>query len=346
MRTPDFSNILKVLSNEKPERDTLFEFFLNPPLYEKLTKNENIDQDEEMGEFKLLIAAFKNAGYDYVTIYGSDFHFPSGESQYQETISLNEGIMIKDRESFEEYEWPDPGNHDYSHLGKLSEELPEGMKIITPGPGGVLENVISLTGYENLCYMIKDDPVLAEDIFEAVGSRLVEYYDICSPIDTVGALISNDDWGFKTQTMLSSKDMRKYVFPWHKKIVETIHSYDKPVLLHSCGNLEQVMKDIINEMNYDGKHSYEDNILPVEKTYEKWGDHIAILGGIDVNFMCNSTPEEIKTRSRNILDRTKDKGGYALGTGNSVPEYIPDENYLAMISVVEEKPPFFGRLLK
>jgi uroporphyrinogen decarboxylase len=32
-----------------------------------------------------------------------------------------------------------------------------------------------------------------------------------------------------------------------------------------------------------------------------------------------------------MLERTAGRGGYALGTGNSVPDYVPDENYLAMI---------------
>ena len=41
--------------------------------------------------------------------------------------------------------------------------------------------------------------------FGAVGSRLVRYYEICAAYDTVGALISNDDWGFKSQTMLSPR---------------------------------------------------------------------------------------------------------------------------------------------
>jgi len=33
-----------------------------------------------------------------------------------------------------------------------------------------------------------------------------------------------------------------------------------------------------------------------------------------------------------MLDRSARAGGYALGTGNSVPEYVPDANYFAMIS--------------
>jgi uroporphyrinogen decarboxylase len=32
-----------------------------------------------------------------------------------------------------------------------------------------------------------------------------------------------------------------------------------------------------------------------------------------------------------MLRRAAALGGYALGSGNSVPDYIPDENYLAML---------------
>ena len=145
--------------------------------------------------------------------------------------------------------------------------------------------------------------------------------------------MSNDDWGFNTQPFLSVKDMRKYVYPWHKKIVETAHKAGKPVILHSCGNFDEIMDDVIDVLKYDGKHSYEDIILPVEEAYERWGSRIAILGGIDVDFMIRSTPEEIQKRCRSMLERVGDRGGYALGTGNSVPEYIPQENYFAMIDV-------------
>ena len=198
----------------------------------------------------------------------------------------------------------------------------------------MLENTIRLVGYENLCYILCDDEALAEAIFDEVGSRILRYYEIGIGYDSVGVLMGNDDWGFNTQTMISPADMRKYVFPWHKKMVELAHKNGKPTILHSCGQLEQVMEDIIEDIQYDGKHSYEDVILPVEEAYEKWGGRIAILGGIDLDFVCRSTPEQIKKRSKAMLERTKERGGYALGTGNSVPEYVPWENYFAMISVI------------
>jgi len=182
--------------------------------------------------------------------------------------------------------------------------------------------------------LLYDDPQLAADIFENVGERLVRYYRQCVQYKTVGACISNDDWGFKTQTMLSLEHMRKYVFPWHKLIVETIHSAGQPAILHSCGYAEDIMDDMINNMRYDGKHSFEDNIMPVEKAYVKWGRKIAILGGIDLDFVCRASVEAIRKRANAMLGLASKNGGYALGTGNSVPEFVDDDKYFALIGVI------------
>ncbi len=70
------------------------------------------------------------------------------------------------------------------------------------------------------------------------------------------------------------------------------------------------MDDVIDNMKYDGKHSYEDTIQPVEDAYDQYHDRIAILGGIDVDFMCRSTPEAIYERARRMLEHDK---AYALG---------------------------------
>jgi uroporphyrinogen decarboxylase len=182
--------------------------------------------------------------------------------------------------------------------------------------------------------MLIDDPELTKNVFDSVGSRLLEHYRISASFDTVGALIVNDDWGFKTQTMISPADMRKYIIPWHKKIVNVIHETGKPAIMHSCGKLDEVMEDIINVIKFDGKHSYEDIICPVETAYEKLAGRIAVLGGIDIDFLCKASPSEITRRSKVLIEKGMKKGGYALGSGNSIPEYISDENYFAMINTV------------
>ena len=331
MRKPDFENILAVLGREKPSRPTLFEFFLNGPLNERLTGEKLTAASTNLDYNRRNMHAYEKAGYDYVTIL-TGINFEKQAVRQEKTKSLNDGSIIHDRASFEAYPWRNPLDCDYSLVDILGRELPAGMKFIGYGPGGVLENLISLVGFDNLCFMLIDDAELVQDIVDAIGSRLVGHYQMLAQFDTIGAMISNDDWGFKTQTMLSPDDMRKFIIPWHRKIAQTIHASGRPAILHSCGNLVEVMDDIIDDIGYEAKHSYEDSIMPVEEAYEKWGRRLAILGGIDVDFICRNTPEAIRERSRQMLERTSERGGYALGSGNSIPEYVPADAYLAMIS--------------
>ena len=108
----------------------------------------------------------------------------------------------------------------------------------------------------------------------------------------MGACVVNDDWGFKTQTMFPPEMMEEYVFPYTRKIVEVIHANGKPAILHSCGNVKDIM------------------------------------GGIDVDFLARKTPEEIYERSLPLLEKTSGTGGFALGSGNSIPDFVSRNNSL------------------
>jgi len=332
---PDFDNILSVLERKVPKRPTLFEFFLNEELYLHLTGRKCGEGHIEYARY--MIDSFKTAGYDYATIHASKFAFKIAQhmEEGKKSVSQNLDGLITDKVSFDAYPWPNADNHDYSLLKTLSSDIPKGMKLIVYGPGGVLENVIQIIGYETLCYLMADDMPLVQEVFAEVGARLVRYYELSSKYDTVGAMISNDDWGFGSQTMLSTALMKKLVIPWHKEIVKTIHAAGKPAILHSCGQLSEVMDDVIDTIGFDAKHSYEDKIIPVEEAYEKWHDRIAILGGLDLDFVCRGTPEEIWKRGVAMLERSSERGGYALGSGNSIPYYVPEENYLAMTAAIE-----------
>ena len=330
-RKPIFENLLKVLRREVPSRPVLMELFMNYTIYTKYCDPKYLNGKEDISNILMMSSAFANLGYDYFTVHGP-FGFPQKGRDHKQTTTLNHEAAIYDKKSFDEYNWPNPDEANFDYLAKAEPFIPEGMKAVIIGPGGVLENIIGIMGYDNLCTQVYENPELVSDVSENVGKRLVRYYERASEYNLVGAAWGNDDWGFNTQTMLSPKHMRQYIFPWHKKIVAAVHSRNKPCILHSCGNPEEVMDDIVDDIRYDGRHSYEDNIMAVEDFYEKYHDRVAVIGGIDVNFIVTRTKEEVKERSAKMLERVASRGGYALGTGNSVPEYIPIDNYLAMLS--------------
>jgi len=332
-RTPDFRNLAEVLERREPSRPTLFEFFLNNRLYEKLA-GKDFQARGLLPSTRTMVLAHERAGYDYATVPYNDFCFVEAEDPKQrggaQSVSLNEGALVTTRADFDAFEWPDPAESGSEEFDRIREYLPEGMKIIPFDSGGVLENITALVGYDNLCTMIYDNEQLVYDIFETVGSRILENWCMAMEHDFVGAIIVGDDWGFNTQTMLSPKDMRRFVFPWHKEIVKLAHSKGLYAILHSCGYYREVVDDVIDDIRYDARHSYEDNVVSVEEAYEELHTRIAVLGGIDVDFMARKSPGEVFARSRAMIERSSGRGAYALGTGNSVPEFIPDQNYFAM----------------
>ena len=167
-------------------------------------------------------------------------------------------------------------------------------------------------------------------MFEAVATRMIEYFDTLATFDVVGALVLGEDMGFKTQTLLSPEVYREYLFPWHAKLVKVVHTHGKPIILHSCGNLREIMDDII-DCGWDAKHSFEDEIEPVWEAKQRYGDRIALLGGFDMNKLCLMSEGEVRQHTRFLIEKCSPGGGWALGTGNSVPSYVPTNNFLAML---------------
>ena len=102
--------------------------------------------------------------------------------------------------------------------------------------------------------------------------------------------------GFRTATLITPAALRRYTLPWHKRFAAMTHATGLPYFLHSCGNLSLIMEDLIDDVQIDGKHSYEDAIIPVDDFQARYGDRIAVLGGIDVNILA-ATPRRSRCAS-------------------------------------------------
>ncbi len=330
-RRPDFENLATILERRAPKRPTIFEYFLNERLYTRFSGLQTPDPEDHYACASRLAKAFCAAGYDYVTL-SCPWIFPSSQPDKKlASHSLNHQAVIYDRASFNRYPWPDFAAMDYGYVGRVAEELPEGMGIVMASSDGVLETATALLGYDNLCLMLYDDEELAEAIFDRIGSIILAFYKKALTLKGVRALILNDDWGFHSQTLIAPNQLRKYVFPWYRECCKLAHASGRYTILHSCGAHREILDDIVS-MGIDARHSYEDKILPVEEAYNEYAGRLAVMGGIDVDFLCRKSPEEIRERARKILDETHSVG-YALGSGNSIPAYVPDENYLAMTGV-------------
>ncbi len=341
----EFSRVLDAITGRRiPSTVPLYEHGVDDPIICEIMGFDFSDVDWTTDEgqveaWKRRITFYEQMGYDYVPV-----EMPVRFAQVKHKVSIGRGWVDEQSGPIQTLEhldnpayWPEPEDaFNYDLFQRIAMELPEGMKVVGGASGGPFEHASFLTGVQSLCIAIYESEEFVARLFQQIGSTLVEIAKRLVRLDELGVYRFGDDLGFKTATILSPAMLRKYVFPWQKLVVEEVHRAGKPFLLHSCGQLELVMEDLIEYVGIDAKHSFEEAVTPVVEAKKRWGNRIGIAGGIDVDFLSRATVSEIKEASKRAMDICSEGGGFLFGSGNTVTNYVPVENYLAMIEAARE----------
>lgn len=343
---PDYRAMLGCLAEgEEPTRVFHLELYLDEGIRKAVAERFDLEKGLSDGDpWRLLkrdIAVHRFLGYDLFRVRLEGFDFPldwhamergdgaAPTAAGRNWVEEHQG-PIQSWEDFERYPWPDLKNLDTRPLEWLEKNLPEGMAVheLTTH---VFEQLSWGFGYESLCYKLFDDPELVDAMAERIGKLYLEHTRLLCQFPCMGAIWGSDDMGFKSQPLLSPELLKKLILPWHKEAARIAHEQGKPYLLHACGNLDLLMDDLIDDVGIDAKHSFEDTIMPVTETKRKYGDRVGLIGGIDMDFLCRASEAEVRERTRETLDACHPGGGYCLGSGNSIADYLPLDNYLAML---------------
>ena len=343
---PDWQGLVANIKGEAtPARVFHAELFHDAEIMEAIVDRFGLDArigrgDPDHGR-KVLIAVNRFCGQDYVKA-GLGVELTFHRTAVEDTASLkrNGGRQFQDShtgpimswDDFHRYPWPDvSAPHIAADLEWFQENLPDDMCIIGGLTGHFCEEVTWLMGYEAFCYALFEQP----DLVRAIADRLREFYIAMTKryleYDRVRMVWASDDMGFKTGLLFDVENMRRLVLDGHRALAQLSHDAGRLYLLHSCGKLTEIIDDLVHDVKIDAKHSFEDTIEDVRRVKHTYGRHIALIGGMDVDFLCRSGPDEIRKRTRDVIDKCLPGGRFCLGTGNTVANYIPLENYLAML---------------
>jgi len=345
--TPNWEGLRDcILRKGTPDRVYHIELFLDQEVQDAICKRyhllDGLDEDDPFFLLRRQIIIQRFLGYDYVRCKLDNFEMTLKGEAIPDTADLQraEGRQFMEEHKgpitnwaeFEAYPWPKLTDAATRSLEWYEKNLPDDMCIIMgSGFTHFCENLTWLMGYETLCYSLYDQ----RDLVAAISQRLLEIFQQALrrvlEFERVKFIWGSDDMGFRTATLISPADLREFVLPGHKLLAQMAHEAGRPYLLHSCGNLSAIMEDLIEDVRIDAKHSFEDVIEDVVTAKKRYGDRIALLGGIDIDFLCRASEEQIRARVRKTLEECLPGGGYCLGTGNSVANYIPLNHYLAMV---------------
>lgn len=345
---PDSASFVNILMGRVPQsRTPLVEYIVDDvvmkPIVERLLHRRwaayGPDRESQRAYLDNFIEFWYRMGYDYVR-FETSLPFPEskliiadaapGSTKSREWADEHQSALSS-WDDFERITWPRVEEFDFFPYEYLNSHLPDGMGLISSHGGGLFEHMTWMMSLEGFCSALISDASLVKAVSERIGELMVKFYRHLLDLDRLVVVFPGDDMGYNVGTLISPNDLRKYFLPWHKKFAVMAHEKGLPYFLHSCGNLEKIMADLIDDVKIDGKHSYENNIIPVQDFQMKYGGRIAVLGGLDLNILGASTPEDVRRQTRALIESCGARGRYAIGSGNSIPSYIPVNNYLAMV---------------
>jgi uroporphyrinogen decarboxylase len=236
---------------------------------------------------------------------------------------------ITSEADLEAFDWPDPDTFDYSLLAEAGGVLPSDMKVILV-IGKVFNPVWWLMGFEQFSLAVFDNPALVERMFERVGSIQCRVLERALEHRCVGAHWHADDVAFNTSLMVAPDVLRRYAFPWYRRMVDLCHGAGVLAIYHSDGKLDPIVEDLI-EIGFDGLNPIQPEAMDIFGLKKQVAGRLGLLGNIDLSYTLTlGTPQEVEAEVKRRIGELAPGGGYCLGSANSVPDYVSFENYMAM----------------
>ncbi len=345
---PNAEEFIAILTGRKSQvRTPLVEYIVDDvvmkPIVESLLGRQWVaygaDRESQKAYLDNFIEFWYRLGYDFVR-FEQSLPFPEskliipdaapGSSKSREWADEHQSAL-SGWDEFETIRWPKVEEFDFFAYEYLNAHLPDGMGLISSHGGGIFEHITWMMSLEGFCSALVNDTPLVKAVSDKLGELMSGFYHHILDLDRLIAVFPGDDMGYNVGTLVSPGALKTYFLPWHKKFALLTHEKGLPYFLHSCGNLEKIMDDLIDDVKIDGKHSYENNIIPVWDFQAKYGNRIAVLGGLDLNILGASSPDDVRAQTRRLIETCGARGRYAIGSGNSIPSYVPVENYLSMV---------------
>jgi uroporphyrinogen decarboxylase len=291
------------------------------------------------------VAFWAGAGYDYIKlqpavdfdpgrIRGSDNVTYAPDGTVLRTWASEGSGIITDEESFEAYRFPASSDFDYTRFEQIRELLPEGLGVIGQY-GDIFTMTWEMMGFEGFSLALYENPDLLGRLNTLLGELVVSMFEYFAQSDAVDVLWYSDDIAYADGLMISPAALRKYFFPWLRRIGELAKKAGKPLIYHTDGILYDVFDEII-DCGVTAIHPIEPKAMQITEVKERVGDRLCLIGNVDVDLLARGTPDEIREKVRENIETVGFNGGYIVGSGNSIPEYVDFNNYLAMLRAARE----------
>lgn len=201
--------------------------------------------------------------------------------------------------------------------------------------GSHWEKAYFARGIENFLYDLAADPEWSQSLLDLIIRKnlvMLENILTCKNID---GILLGSDWGSQKDLLISPQCFRTMIKPGEIQEYDLVHRYGKDVFVHSCGNIERIMGDLV-EMGVDGLNPVQPECMDLRMLQEKYGE-MAYYGGISTQkTLPYGTPKEVAAEVDEIVTILNQHHGYITAPSQEIQEDVPYENLIALIETAKK----------
>lgn len=191
---------------------------------------------------------------------------------------------------------------------------------------GPCAEAADLRGINHLMTDFSDDPAFIQDIFEFTVELATRF--AAAQIEAGADIIGIGD---AAASLVGPRIYNEFVWPWEKKLVDSIHANGGRVRLHICGNTRR----IVEPMGRLGCEMVDiDFPVPMEQARAQAGPRQTLAGNMDpVRGLRNGSPETILQS----LEELRQQAGaqWIVAAGCEVVRDTPHDNLHAMVTFAQ-----------
>ena len=222
-----------------------------------------------------------------------------------------------------------PGFDFQSARHALEREGREQLSVVMYGQG-ILERAWMIRGLEGFFTDLILEPVFVEEFLDLILERQLELLEavLQLPCD---AVLTADDYGDQRGVMIGPALWRRWIKPRLRLLWDRIHRAGKLVFHHSCGNVLEIVPDLI-DIGLDCLQSVQPEAMPVYELKRRYGDRLSLWGGLGTQQLLPfGTPDQIRAEARRLKLELGRGGGYVFTSAKPIMAEVPLENALALI---------------
>jgi uroporphyrinogen decarboxylase len=148
----------------------------------------------------------------------------------------------------------------------------------------------------------------------------------------IDVLFPADDFAFKTGLFVRPQVFQKIWRHHYDRILVAARDAKIPIMFHSDGKIDDAVQ-MLMELGANALHPMDPSGIDYRDYKKRYGGRLTLFGNIDITWpLVQGTPADVARDVREHMDVLKPGGRWVAASSHSIVNYIPHENFVAMIN--------------